>query len=83
VIAAREREGRLELEVSDSGAGGVTAVGAGTGVGLFNVRERLRLSFGAEGEMHVDQDPSGFRVLLSMPLVRRPASAEPPLTIAA
>jgi signal transduction histidine kinase len=82
-IAARERQGRLELEVSDSGAGGATASGSGTGVGLANVRERLRLSYGADGQMEVEQNPEGFRVILSMPLVRRPASAEPPLTIAA
>jgi sensor histidine kinase YesM len=83
LIAARERDGRLELEVSDSGADGATAAGAGTGVGLSNVRERLRLSYGAAGEMHVEHRPEGFSVTLSMPLVRRPASAEPPLTIAA
>lgn len=82
-IAARERNGRLELEVCDTGAGGATAAGTGTGVGLANVRERLRLSYGAAGEMHVDQAPEGFRVVLAMPLVRRPASTEPPLTIAA
>ena len=82
-IAARESAGRLALEVSDSGAGGATAVGEGTGVGLANVRERLRLSFGHQGEMHVDHSPDGFRVVLTMPLVRRPASAEPRMTIAA
>jgi sensor histidine kinase YesM len=82
-IAAREQDGRLALEVSDSGGAGATASGTGTGVGLANVRERLRLSYGREGEMHVEQEPEGFRVVLTMPLVRRPASAEAPLTIAA
>lgn len=82
-ILARERPGRLELEVSDSGSGGATVVGSGTGVGLSNVRERLRLSYGVAGEMHVEHKAGGFSVTLSMPLVRRPASTASRLTIAA
>ncbi|NNM76103.1 sensor histidine kinase [Sphingomonas sp. ID1715] len=73
-IAARERGGRLELEVSDTGQGGTDA-SSGTGVGLANVRERLRLSFGSHSEMAV-HDGQGFRVVLTMPLVRRPASSQ-------
>jgi hypothetical protein len=73
-IAAREKGGRLELEVSDTGAGEMSP-GSGTGVGLANVRERLRLSFGEQSEMAVHADEAGFRVVLTMPLVRRPASS--------
>ena len=73
-IAARETGGRLELEVSDTGDG-ETPSGPGTGVGLANVRERLHLSFGAQGEMTVRADQTGFRVVLTMPLARRPASS--------
>ncbi len=82
-ISARATAERLELEVSDSGAGGATTAGPGTGVGLANVRERLRLAYGTEGEMRVSHNPEGFSVVLSMPLVRRPASTARPLTIAA
>jgi sensor histidine kinase YesM len=73
-IAARERDGQLELEVSDTGGGGVPT-GSGTGVGLANVRERLRLCFGAESEMHVSRGNQGFRVTLTLPLMlhRQPA----------
>ena len=81
-IAAREDGGRLALEVSDTGAGDLSA-NAGTGVGLVNVRERLRLSFGAEGEMAVHGDEAGFRVVLTMPLVRRPASSQQQAPLAA
>jgi sensor histidine kinase YesM len=80
-IAAREREGRLELEVCDSGGDG-QAVNSGTGVGLANVRERLRLSFGSQGEMQVTSGAHGFRVVLAMPLVLASAPAVP-MTIAA
>ncbi|HEV2568984.1 sensor histidine kinase [Sphingomonas sp.] len=81
-IAAREKDRRLELEVSDTGAGDA-ASGSSTGVGLANVRERLRLSFGAQGEMAVHRDESGFRVVLGMPLVRRPASSQQQPSLAA
>ena len=73
-IAARENGGRLELEVCDTGAG-VPETSSGTGVGLANVRERLRLSFGDRGEMNAERDDVGFRVVLAMPLTRRPASS--------
>jgi hypothetical protein len=80
-ISARECDGRLELEVSDSGSDALT-VASGTGVGLANVRERLRLSFGQEGRIHVARPASGgFRVVLSMPL--RIAEASEPVTMAA
>jgi LytS/YehU family sensor histidine kinase len=74
-IAARERDGQLELEVCDTGRSGASAE-SGTGVGLANVRERLRLSFGAQGEMSAVPSESGWRVLLTMPLTRRPASSQ-------
>jgi signal transduction histidine kinase len=81
-IAARERDGLLELEVSDSGGDG-EVVSSGTGVGLANVRERLRLSYGAEGQMQVHDDAEGFRVTLTMPLRLPAAPARPPLIMAA
>jgi sensor histidine kinase YesM len=80
-IAARERDGLLELEVSDSGGDG-EAIGSGTGVGLANVRERLRLSYGGEGQIQVQDGGSGFRVTLTMPL-RLPAAPAESLTMAA
>jgi sensor histidine kinase YesM len=81
-IAARERDGLLELEVSDSGGDG-EGVSSGTGVGLANVRERLRLSYGTEGQMQVHDDGDGFRVTLTMPLRLPAAPAKPTLTMAA
>jgi sensor histidine kinase YesM len=81
-IAARERDGMLELEVRDSGSDS-EGVSSGTGVGLANVRERLRLSFGAEGRMQVHKGDDGFRVTLTMPLNMAVASADKPLTMAA
>lgn len=77
-ITAREQNGRLELEISDTGGDG-TPAGPGTGVGLANVRERLRLSFGGEGEMWAEKTERGYRVTLAMPLVLRPAAASEPL----
>jgi signal transduction histidine kinase len=79
-VAARERDGRLELEVSDTGGDGVPA-GSGTGVGLANVRERLRLCFGAESEMRVSRSDQGFRVTLTLPLMlgRQPGVERVPL----
>jgi LytS/YehU family sensor histidine kinase len=78
-IVARGNSGRLELEVCDSGGGGSPS-DPGTGVGLANVRERLRLSFGDQGKMEVQGGEAGFRVVLIMPLIRRPASSlQPPL----
>ena len=56
----------------DTGAGGATAAATGTGVGLANVRERLRLSYGAAGEMHVDQAPRRMKHCMhSTPWPRR------------
>jgi LytS/YehU family sensor histidine kinase len=81
-IAARERDGMLELEVGDSGSDSA-GVSSGTGVGLANVRERLRLSFGGEGRMQVDKRSAGFRVVLTLPLRIAAITVEPPLTIAA
>ena len=73
-IAARERDGLLELQVSDTGGDG-TPAGSGTGVGLANVRERLRLSFGGTGGMAAEKTESGYRVTLTMPLRLKPAAA--------
>jgi sensor histidine kinase YesM len=80
VIAARERDGRLELEVSDTGGDG-TPMGSGTGVGLANVRERLRLSFGQGSDMRVTRNEQGFVVVLTLPLVlmERPTRTLAPL----
>jgi signal transduction histidine kinase len=65
-IAAEEREGRLVLTVADDGDGCGDVV-PGTGVGLVNVRERLRLNYGADAWMEKHQDETGCRVEIVMP----------------
>lgn len=83
-ISARECDGLLELEVSDTGTEGA-GTSSGTGVGLANVRERLRLSYGANGIMQVARrEQGGYRVTLTMPLqMPEAASSEPEFTLAA
>ncbi|MFC7499537.1 sensor histidine kinase [Enterovirga sp. GCM10030262] len=83
-IAAEERGGRLVLVVEDDG-GGCGDVGPGTGIGLANVRERLRLNYGARARLEMRQDGSGCQVEIVMPLERTAAAdgaAEPAKVLA-
>ena len=73
-IAARIEGRRLEIGVSNSAGGGAAAsdhADDGTGVGLANVCERLATRFGGDTRCDFGEAPGGgYRVTLSMPLVR-------------
>jgi LytS/YehU family sensor histidine kinase len=71
-IRAREEEGRLTLMVENNGdpADQVCAE-HGTGVGLANVCERLSARYGGAAQCrHGPIETGGFRVSLTLPLVR-------------
>jgi hypothetical protein len=65
-IAARLREGALELQV-DNPRDPEAASRPGTGVGLDNVRRRLAALYGDEAELRVDAAPETFTVRLRLP----------------
>jgi len=54
--------GKLAVSVSDTGLGFGQAATAGTGVGLANVRERLRLLYGAKAALTIAENPAGGTV---------------------
>jgi sensor histidine kinase YesM len=78
-IAARERDGMLELTVSDDGAGVASAMlaagidgsetrsenrgGQLNGIGLNNIQERIRLHFGRQHGLTLDNGPNGGAVV--------------------
>ena len=69
-IEARRRENELILTVSDNGRGctDVDRALAKGGIGLRNVRERLSLLYGSEGQFHIaSQHGNGFHVRISLP----------------
>ena len=66
-IYAREREGRMSVTVADDGAG-FNEHSAGTGIGLKNVRERLKLAYGAEAAFSiVGNFPRGVAATITVP----------------
>jgi len=69
-IVARTAADRLVLEVADDAApGGATATGAG--IGLRNVADRLAARHDAAAECRAERPAAGgFRVVLTLPLVR-------------
>ena len=71
-IHASEDEGRVKLVVeNDAGTAGQVRAEHGTGVGLTNVRDRLLARFGdAASCRYGPVDGGGFRVTLTMPVVR-------------
>jgi sensor histidine kinase YesM len=65
---------RLHVVVADTGAG--MSGSGGSGVGLDNVRERLRVRFGAEAALQLAENtPRGFVARLEMPCPKIPAQA--------
>ncbi|MCC7152370.1 MAG: histidine kinase, partial [Rubrivivax sp.] len=58
-VRAEIVHGRLQVSVSDTGLGLGGAETAGTGVGLANIRERLRLLYGAQATLTVAANPGG------------------------
>jgi sensor histidine kinase YesM len=56
-VSARVVHATLHVDVRDNGAG--FNVHADDGVGLANIRERLRLLFGKDGELAIEAPPEG------------------------
>ncbi len=71
-IRAREEEGRLVVTVENDGVTvDQSRIDHGTGVGLANVCERLSARFGKAAQCrHGLIETGGFRVSLTMPMVR-------------
>jgi anti-sigma regulatory factor (Ser/Thr protein kinase) len=75
-ILAKESEGRVAVTVADDGQGFGDHKTAGTGIGLRNVRERLRLAYGADANLSVVANfPSGVAATITVPAMH--AGAEP------
>ncbi|HWI85739.1 MAG TPA: histidine kinase [Sphingomonas sp.] len=67
-IRAERVDGRLQLTVENDGNG--TPRDGGTGIGLANVRDRLTARFGDDAHMAAKSLDRGYRVTLTMPIVR-------------
>ena len=72
-IIARELEGAsdgtIAVTVADDGRG-FSAEGGGTGIGLKNVRERLRLAYGAAASFAIVANfPSGVAATITIPAI--------------
>ena len=66
-ILARPLDNAVALTVADDGRG-FSAEGAGTGIGLRNVRERLRLAYGAAASFAIVANfPSGVAATITVP----------------
>ncbi len=66
-ILARRDDGAIAITVADDGRG-FNEAGGGTGIGLKNVRERLRLVYGAEASLSVVSNvPEGVAATLTVP----------------
>jgi hypothetical protein len=67
-ILARRDDGAIAITVADDGRG-FNEAGGGTGIGLKNVRERLRLIYGAEASLSVVSNaPEGVAATLTVPV---------------
>ena len=68
-VRAEELDGILHVEVCDNGPGPESnAATSGLGLGLENVRERLRLCYGAASDLKLESDREGCMATLSIPL---------------
>jgi sensor histidine kinase YesM len=66
-ILARSLDASIAVTVADDGRG-FSAEGGGTGIGLRNVRERLRLAYGAAaGFAIVANFPAGVAATITVP----------------
>ncbi|MEO8161026.1 MAG: histidine kinase, partial [Arenimonas sp.] len=67
-ILAKEVDGRVAVTVADDGQGFNATSSGGTGIGLRNVRERLRLAYGAEASLSVVANfPNGVAATITVP----------------
>jgi LytS/YehU family sensor histidine kinase len=66
-IRARRNDGVVAITVADDGDG-FNSKTSGTGIGLKNVRERLRLVYGAEATLAVVANfPAGVAATITVP----------------
>jgi signal transduction histidine kinase len=66
-ILARTIDNLVAVTVADDGRG-FSAEGGGTGIGLRNVRERLRLAYGADASFNIVANfPSGVAATITLP----------------
>jgi LytS/YehU family sensor histidine kinase len=73
-ILARGLDSAVAVTVADDGRG-FSAQGGGTGIGLRNVRERLRLAYGAAAEFSIVANfPAGVAATITVPVSAAPAS---------
>ena len=73
-ILARENAGSLTVTVADDGQG-FNAQSSGTGIGLKNLRERLRLAYGAAASFVIAANfPNGVAATITVPT--SPAAGE-------
>lgn len=63
-------DGQLCFTVTDNGLGfHSNASSKGTGLGIKNIRERIRLLFGSEGQLQIKQlTPEGTCVIMTLPI---------------
>jgi hypothetical protein len=74
-IIARESDGKVSVTVADDGRG-FGGDSGGTGVGLKNIRERLKLAYGAGASFSIGPNfPSGVAATLVLPTAVIPAKA--------
>jgi hypothetical protein len=67
-ILARRDDDAIAITVADDGRG-FNEAGGGTGIGLKNVRERLRLIYGAEASLSVVSNaPEGVAATITVPM---------------
>jgi sensor histidine kinase YesM len=65
-IKIAEKDGFVRSEIMDSGIG--LSTDTDVGVGMTNVRERLRLLYGENGQMIIEEnDPGGVKVVILVP----------------
>ena len=75
-ILAKEAEGQVAVTVADDGQGLGGSTRGGTGIGLRNVRERLRLAYGADANLSVVANfPNGVAATITVPAEGAPEVA--------
>jgi signal transduction histidine kinase/FixJ family two-component response regulator len=80
IIRIAREEGRIAVDIRDTGKGmsaeRLTEIqSGGSGVGICGMRERLRQF---NGEMRMDSDSSGTRILVAIPLAKIAGIADEP-----
>jgi hypothetical protein len=75
-LMARVTDNQLAVTVADDGLG-LNTLNKGTGIGLNNIRERLKLSYGADANLNlVSNFPSGVAATITLPINMKLATAK-------